>query len=112
MAKKGPVMITYNMHQHTYPSKKSNAWKDSEQNIIQPEYSPIYWQTKMDNIRKETIEECKKHTETIVKTAIDNQNKIMHTELKQLRDEKKNMSHMISAIFTALQPVITQQVLL
>lgn len=110
LAKKGPVMITYNMHQNNDTQKNQNAWKNNANDIIQPEYSPIDWQAKMDSIRKETIEVCKKHTESIVKTAIDHQNRTMKHEIQKLREEKENMSEMITAIFHALQPVITKKV--
>ena len=102
-------MITYNMHQNNDTPKQQNAWKPNDNDIIIPEYSPIDWQAKMDTMRQDTLEECKKHTESIVKHAIDNQNKTMKNEIKKLREERENMSDMITAIFHALQPVITHQ---
>ena len=84
---RAPIMASYNLT----PSVQKKSYKDiaahnqshSEVEVINPTYTPIDWENKMEEIRNTTIKECMQQTNMMIeaseKKQMDKLNKLENT---------------------------------
>ena len=81
---RGPVLASYNLQ----PSQQTKSYREAtiptqqsvtqEKDIIEPTYTPIDWESKMEEIRISTINECIQQTTNMIEASEKKQNEQMN----------------------------------
>ena len=70
--KSNPKLISYNLHNNDTKPSYSQAVKDTKQQnntVIEPTYTEIDWQSQMEKMQQDTLDKCRKMTETMITEA-------------------------------------------
>ena len=71
-------------------AKQSDRYKSPEPEVIEPTYTEIDWETKMQNLRNEIIKECKSHTEALITKQVNKHKEEMSAFMTLVQTEQKN----------------------